>query len=462
MDFRLQKLRVALSILAAGMVVALVYHGIEGWVLGQKYPYNTFLCLPVSRFSDFFNARRAAMLTTPYALGLPDGYFPSSYGIFYRLFTLSDDHWKCLIVFLLIGIGGAILIASHALRPLTIALMNHGRGRDSAPAPALWLDLAGLLLAIVFLLLCEPFPYVIDRANNELHIALLVAMSLIFIGQGRFIAGLACLLPGICFKLYPAVLLVLFLRRGKLRWIAVAGLAFVVVNWASLASYPAPLSQSWSLEKKDYALMYQRSLIENEAMAGSATPWNAVKLVTAALANVPNGPPDDPWPSLHPLFARELVVFSVASLLGAILVTLYGCLVEKEFLRRAIMLLLFLVTASPYGGDYKLLHIMTALVALLLIPTRRHHDLLATALLALALIPKREILFPFAGFSDSGARDISLAIVVNPLCLLLAAGFLAWDALEARSPAWSAKRFHLLTAPIFAAGSRSRDSRTSR
>jgi hypothetical protein len=72
--------------------------------------------------------------------------------------------------------------------------------------------------------------------------------------------------------------------------------------------------------------------------------------------------------------------------------------------------------------------VVTALVILILIPERRRFDLALVAILAVAVLPKQEVLMPYFGMSDSFTYDCSIAVILNPLCLLLAIALTVWPA----------------------------------
>jgi hypothetical protein len=86
-----------------------------------------------------------------------------------------------------------------------------------------------------------------------------------------------------------------------------------------------------------------------------------------------------------------------------------------------------------------------ALLALLLTKGCRQHDLLITGLLAFGLIPKREMLFTFMGGSDSDFDDASIAIILNPACILLALVYLLRDGWRIAQPFQLGDRVRKLT-----------------
>ena len=127
------------------------------------------------------------------------------------------------------------------------------------------------------------------------------------------------------------------------------------------------------------------------------------------------------------------------ALLAATLV-IYVCLVEKEFLRCAAVLLLFMTISAPSGADYRLLYSGMALVSLIILRTNRPHDWLVVIPLALTMVPKKEILLTFAGRTESNAADVSIQVLLNPLCVGAAIALLLYDAWRVSDLKWSAQR----------------------
>ena len=83
MDPRLRKLRVALWILGLGTLLAIAWHGWQGWVLGRGYPDNSYVYVRQSHFTDWTGVVQFSALPTPYAHQFAF-YFPATYLLFRR------------------------------------------------------------------------------------------------------------------------------------------------------------------------------------------------------------------------------------------------------------------------------------------------------------------------------------------------------------------------------------------
>jgi hypothetical protein len=124
-------------------------------------------------------------------------------------------------------------------------------------------------------------------------------------------------------------------------------------------------------------------------------------------------------------FAGKVIVvsyqiYSILLSLGAATCALYAWLHERKVSRSILVLLLFLSIAAPSGGDYRLIYAYVALIMLMLLPDRRERDWTVLILIALAVIPKKEILLPSIGMTETGFNDVTIQSLVNPVLILAA------------------------------------------
>jgi hypothetical protein len=425
MDTRLRKLRLALWIMGLGTLIALIWHGWQGWGLGRSYPYNTYLSIPQYRFSDFTDHLRASQQVCPYEGHVIGLYFPATY-VLLRIFAILPDR-LALAVFLCGSLLGLLILQVRAFRE-----MLPGTG-------ARMLAVLGLTFGSYAVTLC------LDRGNIELSMALLVGGALMLCHRQRF--GLAATLIGvtICLKLYTALLLVVFLRRHHLRHIVLPLVAFAVISYASLLTFYYPVAHSYALWQDNFRLYNQFYILFNFGLGGSSSPWNLCKIALLALDHWN-------WLHLHLDYNRDPRAFAAAIyirsayyksvlMVGLIGVVALVTFVEREFFRRLLLLLLLTPFASQSGADYRLLYFDIALVLLILLPGVRRHDFRVTALLALLLVPKKEFFLAFLGPTDTTFNDVSIGVLINPILALLAIALLMADAWVRRVPGWGMLRF---------------------
>lgn len=411
MDFRRRKLFLTLRITAVGMFIALLWHGWQGWGLGRGYPYNTFLFIPPQRFSDLIAPVGSSLLPSPYQDNYSD-YFPFTYWALKYIAFLTPQTASYL--FLGLSLAGLLAVLLEVLQPLVPRTAER------------------LLCATGLLVLSYPVLFCLDRANIEIGMVFLVATALLYFRHRNWIPGLAWLLPAICLKLYPILLCALFVRRKHLVKIAFIGVAFLIVSLCCLSSFAFTWEKNWHLWQGNLRYYLEQYVIYDWGLAGSASPWNTLKapLIFGYFMAEPFMDPNHPHNFLGVI---RMVYHGYAIVaLGCIVgVTLYAILVEREFFRRAILLLLLITMSAPSGGDYKLLFANLALVVHILLPGRRRHDLMVTGLLAFVIVPKKEIFLTFLGTTDTGVADIPIAILLNPPCLILVIGLLIRDGIQA-------------------------------
>ncbi len=416
MDFRRTKLFLAFAIILGGMVIALVWHGWQGWCLHRGYPFNTFLYIPSHRFDDLTQIVGYAQLPSPYR-SIWGGYMPAGYSFIGCLAWLSPSTGTML--FLSIGALGLWILLMIALYPM---IFNPKRFLSSQLC-IVWIS-TGLIWC------SYPVLIALDRANVELLMALLIALSLICFQHGKNNLGLCCLFPAICFKAYPCLLASLFLRPGYVYKVLILGVAVVGFNFICFASYAGTMMENWKLWQSNLHFMNDYYIIEDGQLHGSASPWNTGKAVVETwyylMNDVANG---------HALvFSKEKVetVYSFYGFLSLVVilgVTAYAILIENEFFRRSILLLILMTLCVPSGGDYRLLYGNIALIVLILLSSRRRNDLAVVGLLALVVVPKKEIYFSYMGLSDCGYSDTPLGIFLNAPCLLVSMTLLIGDSI---------------------------------
>ncbi len=403
MPFRRQKLYLSLAIMAIGMALAVIWHGWQE-ILGKTYPYNTFLFAPNSSYSDFTDFMKPEV---------PMGnYFPSAFLLFAPFRWLPP--LLSLVIFEGLCVAGLFFLLRIALRPLQLP-----RGP--------------LILSYLTLLCSYPVLFCLDRGNIEILLALCMAVSLLFYSRKQFGLSFLILLPAICFKLYPCALLFLFFRRRLLRWILLGVAGFFLINWCVGWIVPQPHETSAEPGYK-FAYFTARYVLGPFGISTSADAWNLFRLSVWGVYGCWHG--TWAWPLPWNVNCGALAAYDVLALAGGCVLTFYVLLIETSAARKAIPILLYLTVSVPGGGDYKLIHVGTALIVLILLQERRRGDVYAVAALAFCLIPKREILLEFMGNSSSCAPDASIAIILNPLCELSTMLVLMWNG-------WSSQRLPL-------------------
>jgi hypothetical protein len=427
MDPRPQKLRVALWIMGLGTLFALLWHGWQGWVMGRGYPDNAYLYLRQSLFTDWTGVVEISRLPAPYAEQFAF-YFPATYLLFQPFVWMGEQ--PSLWLYLSVVVIGTLAVQMHVLRGIV-----HG------PKKRL---LASLLLAAS----SYAFVVCVARANVELGMALLTGWALLLCRRLHFGAAAVLLAIPVVLKLYPILLLALFLRRRHLRYIVVPALACLLVSGLALLTFSGSIAGNlalWQRNMTQYNFLY---MIADRGLSGSASPWNALKIgfLTADyfrvfnlhLVPLSNG-------DHYSLFFLPLSHLYNDTFLGLLSgAVLFATFVEREFFRRAILFFLFLAICAQAGADYKLLWVHVALVVLIVLPRRRRLDLAAVTLMALVLVPKKEIYLTYLGRTDTTYNDVSFGVLVDPILICAAIILVTMDGWRERLPGGAVHRFKAL------------------
>ena len=413
--------------MSIGMAAALVWAAFQGWVLGRGYPYNTFLFIPEYRFNDFSDMTLIASQPNPY--GDPIAvYLPFAYLCLRPLYSIPDA--VSIAVCFFVSLTALFLLLDRVLRPIVAKPYER------------------MFLSLLFLVTSYPVLACFDRGNIEIIVVALSAGSIYLISKSKYILAVLWLIPAISFKLYPAGFLLLFLRQRKIGVILAALAAFIILSLGSLNLLSYPLKTACEFYTRNLVFHLHNFIYSNFPLEDCASPWNAYKifLVTGTELGL-----------LHPVnFSQDgdfikasYFVYSIIMGLVAACIAIYSCLLEKQFVRSVIAILLMFAISTPSGNDYKLLYACMALVMLIALPTRRNNDLVAVVLLALTMVPKKEIILPYAGITETGFHDVSIQVLLDPLLVLAALFLLLCDSRKYFDFRWTQVRLTRLAWAIF-------------
>jgi len=389
--------------------------------LHKAYPYNTFLFNPDIRGSDFTAGTGYLTYKNPYRAGC--NYFPAADLVFstYSLLPQAIRIYSFL---------ATTFLGLWAMLSLSLLKFVPHSGWRLATGP--------LLMSTYPVLIC------LDRGNLELLVACLVAAFCFFYARRKFLLSLCFLVSAISLKFYPVVLLLLFVRRRFLLWPFAGLAAFLLISLGCMLSYPDTLVESCRLLVSEFSAYNNRVNLDFNGYAASAGGWNCFRLAVFFVYSFG----DWYWPMPPDMVKETLQCYSLLMACLGLYLAAHVVLVETTFARRAILLLLYMTVSAPGGADYKLMHVEIALVILLVLKERRPGDLWAVGALAFCLIPKKEFFLTFMGITDSIHADASIAIILNPLCQLLAMGLLVRSGYQKGTATYWRRRLIAMTWPL--------------
>lgn len=403
-DFR-RNLLLVCKLLLAGLLAACVYHFvIQGVIRGRGYPRNTFLFRQDDRFNDYRNLVKISKSLDPYFgnTELRGNYLPLAHVAAYAMSRLPMEAGLYLY---LLGCSAMVFVVVWLFL-----------GRLKPP-----LDRAAAAAALAFG--SYPFLFAFDRAHSELPLFVLVGLFFYFYAKERKQLATLFLSFAIAGKIYPAVFALLYCNRKNWRYLGLLLLYVLAETALGLALLRTPVSQNLA-----YIMSGFQSGLGELYPFFSNTPWlqsgvsvfHIVKVFlvkTKTLAGADMG--------LVKTLYKYFCVLYAAGISG------YIALYERKLWRAAFLLTAVMLILPYMSADYKLLHL---LVPLLLFLRAGERGRLREAYLAgflLLLIPKQYSIIRHMG-SDGGG-DLTTAIVLDPLLMLLMSGAIVYEGVRRRS-----------------------------
>jgi hypothetical protein len=375
-------------IIVVGFTAAAGYHYYRGMYLGRPYPENTFLFLPSVHFSDFYDVVRDGHTLDPY-LEYSSAQYPFLALLGYLFSLIPRYHYA---VFAATVCGVLFFGAVH-----------------------LWVDNWHMSATHVFViaLLSYPFLIAVDRGNFELLVFILLLAFLFFFTRKRYWASALCLSLAISMKLYPAILLVLFVPERKYREMAATIASAAAVTLASLACFNGGIGPNLTFLLRG-ANLGSNPLFAQFTSLSSPMVQRGVSLLTfIKIVSIETGV----FQGLDD--GRFLSWYFVSAGLVGVLVVLYVVFVEKEAWKRTALLVFAMLLLPHISADYKLLHLYLALYLFVNCRTHSKSDAMFLLMFGLLLIPKDYGYLSHVISDAAGVNDISLAVPANIIVIVL-------------------------------------------
>jgi Glycosyltransferase family 87 len=221
----------AAILVLTSVALAVVY--IRGHVLGAAYPFDSLLYDPDVRFSDFtiFEVRFRAFLDRGDFFGSHGNAFayPAPAALAYLPFYLVSD--LAIVPFLMTMIAAACLAI--------LGLWIHVRSN---------VELAGLTTRVLLVtaVTSYPFFFLIDRANIEGIIWILLALALTAFARDRNWLAAGLMGAAASMKPFPGILLLLLIARRKFKEFAFGVVVFAAINLVSMRLLSSSIFETWS------------------------------------------------------------------------------------------------------------------------------------------------------------------------------------------------------------------------
>jgi hypothetical protein len=379
------RVRLLASIILVGFLAAVAFHGTLRLVFHAGYPQNTFLFRPDDRFNDFYNPIRGSADRDPYN---PDrilyigGYFPFGYLVTY-LFSRIEPEQRSLTLF---------LVSFLAL--LGVYIASALAGTPSPHGVKSRLSIFGYALCIAYL--AYPTIFLVDRANFDAVVFVLIAGFALLYQRGNVALAVAILSPAIAMKGYPAILLTLPLIDRRFKELMLACLLTCLLSLGALAVF----SDGLVVEAHKMLVSFQRA----SAIAfdgGSLVRFNS-SLYTALLYILGRAGVD---PAYSPIFDVGYLVM-IASVWAACTVALRRW--SAPFWARLSVVTALMILLPPSSADYRLIMLYPALMAFLNNSVTNKDDWFQILVFGLLMVPKAYLILE---------SDINMGLLLNPLLL---------------------------------------------
>jgi hypothetical protein len=376
---------------AAGTWASAGFHYILGSYFSRPYPFNTFLFKPDDAFGDFaMNWRFARDLIAGTSRTV--NYTPFSQSL--MGLANAAPQW----------LGAACMIAALAIvLAYIVSRFFTDEMRANTPLTA--------IVTLVLVTMTYPVLFTVDRANEEaiVFILLFAFVYLYFVRPSRWAAFF--LGAAIAYKIYPVVLVVLFVadRRWRdvaLTFAAATGLLAVgTFVLGMLSGYgPAGVLSAWRETLFGGHVVYSGKLYASQH---GHSIWGALVGVLNRLRHIGPGP------------NARIAYFAIAVLVFLLLAALIVRRVREPWQRLALLVIAMLVL--PFEShDYTLIHLLLPLMLFVGSP-RRRADMAYTLLFAALLVPLDYYVI---------IHDVSISTLLYPAALLAIAGLIVRDALR--------------------------------
>lgn len=414
-------------LLASGFLTAVLFHFVQGVLLGRPWPYNTYLFNPVDRFNDLLHSIDSAATLDPYFRG-PEGsvstYFPFAYILLLALAPLTPE--LRIAVFLASAIGAmAVLMAWWS----TGAAQTPSARRVS------------LMAGLVFLGSLYPFHFALDRGNLDAWIAPMCLGFVLAIRNGNRWLAVCLIAAATAMKGFPAVFLLLLVLERRYLPILMTLVLTVGLTVASSMALAGGLSRTIAGVQHGMSTFHAEYVIKNGSLHYSTDFFNLLKLGSKA-GSLLGWWPYDPAAMVRPY---HLAMFAVAAV-----VVFFVLFAPTELWRRVYAVCLLVLVVPDVANDYKLLMLLPAVLCLIDEAGEASQARRVLVLTALLVIPKHYVFL---------IHDISISCVVNPVLVLLLlwhvlADLPAWRAAFALAPARLRWYLHLAPAPALVDGAR--------
>jgi len=384
-----QKIHALSLIILVVFALAVGFHYYYGVYQNRPYPYTTFLFLPHAQFNDYYAVVRDSHTLNPY-LEYKSAQYPFLVILGYLFSLLPGKSY----VFYLGFVSSLFLLFS---------ILNL-RGER-------WYTNATPIFIIAFL--TYPFLVSADSGNFESLLCIFLLAFSSFYVRKQYLASTIFLSLAISMKMYPAILLILFIPERKYREIAVCLVTTVAITFASLMCFRGGLLPNLNFLLQGSNISSNSYFTQFISIDSNMVQRGVSLLTFFKIFYFETG--------LLPAFIRSNFssIYMILAAIMGILVVLYVVFVENEIWKRVTLLIFSMLLLPTISADYKLLHVFILLYLFLNTKNPQKFDVLYLLLFGLLLIPKDFYYFTAVISEAAGNYDISISVAINILTMIV-------------------------------------------
>jgi hypothetical protein len=371
----------------------LVYHAYLAHHYGIFYPYGTFLCCPWDHFNDFFNHLRYA--PDPYHLDSPDpNHLPFLYVVLNFLKGIPEIHLFIILIASFVG---------------TFFTWTARHFNGIAPVRQVFFSLT--------LFISLPVVFALDRGNFELAIFVFLCLFIaLYYSHPRLSLFFLCLT--VLIKPFPAVFFILPISDKRYREVFWSLVSIAVITLISFALLPGGILENIPLYLRilgRYEVVYEAG---QYGFTFNSSLFGAIRYIIFSIN-----------PHLDLVGNFLVMKYPYLLLVGVIAVGIVTIVIkfEKTFWKKVLLLCLLMDLAPFISAEYRMLHLLIPAVMFLGYSVQEKSDLFYVITFGLLFIPKdyfRLSVFP----------DVSIAVFIDPLIMLILAVFLGVTAIRRAKP----------------------------
>ena len=358
-------------------------------ILGKPiFPYGTFVFL-INRFIDFFDILRVVILGDNISNQITYAGHYSPF-IYLLLKPFSMINW---IISFWVSIALFIIFTFVYIKRIF---------------KSEWL---GIFVAFT-VLISYPFLYAYDRANVEYILFMFVASFVLCYRKKLFICSAFMLAVAISMKLYPAVLIIIFLAKKQFKYLTYCILFTSILTFFGFIYIGANFQGMMNNINyfNDYAQKFPLGLIFGHSL------FNLIRTPLLFLTDVPDLTNFVKWVS----FIQPFYTVIVLLLFGFI--SAYLVFINKKFWKSVLILVLVFISFPYISQDYTLIYLTIPLV-LLFNEEYTPNMKLYTILIALLFIPMNWITWAYPNIYPNVTAiwcyPITPGLILRPIIILI-------------------------------------------